>query len=432
MAIVRTLYLQVAPGSLFHRPLKGERLYSLFRDRADDYLLGHLVLDEENLSVARVFTRGTDVVDPHQFQRLDPDVVYLEHGLLIGTGSDYWRLPERVARGVCDRGGVVIIADLDANQADYLKSRYSKIGPFMRSRHLYHRSSTFADRPVVFRSKDGKMPMRIQPYDMKVANWLEPAFYGVPEILVANPVVLYDSYELRGGALPAENVAASGGHGAKVIDLDRGGWFIGDTPFASVDRLGAGYVVTIAASISDDYYLDECPSNGTWIVQLAQLLLDESAKNRRRVSAPLRSTSTLFLSHGRPDKSLVSQVDSELRRRHGLNTWIDQSEMFPSDSLTARVSAGLEEATGVVLFWSRASAGRDWVRRELKLATRGRNKGKPVIIVRLDAEPLPGKLRDSLHIDAAGSTPGQIADSVASTIDNLHKRNRRRLRMRDT
>jgi len=266
--------------------------------------------------------------------------------------------------------------------------------------------------------------MRIRPGDMEVAEWLKPAFHNVPEILVGNPVILHDP--MAGPEPSLMNVAASGGRGATPIDLDRGGWFVGDTPFAGVDRIGNGHVVTIAASVSHDYFQKRCPHTGEWIVQLAQLLLDESANDRRRYGAPLRAAATLFLSHGSPDKPLVGHVNSKLRRRYGLRTWIDQAEMHPSDSLTRSVKEGLAQATHVILFWSAASAGRDWVRRELKLATRGLNRGKPVVVVRLDAEPLPASLADILYIDAAGMSPDQIADSVASTVDKLRERSRRR------
>jgi TIR domain len=157
--------------------------------------------------------------------------------------------------------------------------------------------------------------------------------------------------------------------------------------------------------------------------------VEEGQSHRRIIAWPDPHCSAHpaeFLNPTSPDKTLVTKVNSALRRRHRLNTWIDQAEMYPSNSLTPSVKSGLGQASHIILFWSAASARSGWVKRELELATRGQNQGKPVIIVRLDAEPLPMRLRDHLYIDATGTDPDQIANYLADAIDKLDKRSRRR------
>lgn len=90
----------------------------------------------------------------------------------------------------------------------------------------------------------------------------------------------------------------------------------------------------------------------------------------------------IFLSYAIDDKSRIRKVIHELKSK-GLveadDTIIDSSEIFvPGSSLRGVLRQAIEAASKVVVVWSKAGAGSDWVNYEAGMADA---LGKPILVV---------------------------------------------------
>lgn len=110
-------------------------------------------------------------------------------------------------------------------------------------------------------------------------------------------------------------------------------------------------------------------------------------------------THDVFLSHSSKDKHEV-RVLAERLRRDGLRVWFDESEIFPGDSIPAKIEEGLEKSRILVLCISANAIKSDWA--QLEAGTfRFRdplNKERRFIPLCLDASPVKGSLAQFSHI----------------------------------
>jgi hypothetical protein len=93
---------------------------------------------------------------------------------------------------------------------------------------------------------------------------------------------------------------------------------------------------------------------------------------------------------------------------------MDEQQLIPGDSLPESIRDAVRGASTFVLFWSRAAAASEWVRRELDLALEGGDRR--VLVVRLEDVPVPDRLSDLLRIEAAGALPEEIAPDVSRAL----------------
>jgi hypothetical protein len=266
-----------------------------------------------------------------------------------------------VAEKLVTDGAVIIVADVNTNELRNYKSYYKEAGTFFKA---YAKYVADDDPDPVYGADQTSfwyVPTEIicKPEKMVISEWLRPIYAGISEILVSIPVRLERW----------EDIVASGNAGSTRILyhdcwVDQFDW----CPFASVARLGFGYTVFIAGSVSHDVWLKRCPDNVKWLTNLDQFLVEEVSHDRNRAVSHLRSPFVVFLSHRSVDKAVVEQVASEIKRG-GIAIWFDKEKLVPSDSLVGEISRGLERMTHFVLFWSKACVGASWVEKELNAAT---------------------------------------------------------------
>lgn len=102
----------------------------------------------------------------------------------------------------------------------------------------------------------------------------------------------------------------------------------------------------------------------------------------------------VFLCHSSSDSAVVQKLAERLLRE-GVKPWYDKWEIRAGDSLTQKISAGIESCDAFVIVVSRASTESKWVKRELHSAIALLvEKGIRVIPARLDSAPLPSLIGD--------------------------------------
>jgi hypothetical protein len=263
---VKTLYLQKLLSINGRNSLIGRDLADALREASDDWRLAHVVRS----SVPSDPRIETDVLTAEALELFKPDLVYLEGGLFGGTD---WRLPRELATPLVQSGCVVIVADVDNNEADHAKASYQKAADFLGVQLDYGAEDTHAvygNDEVSFWESHRTIVCR--PQLMEYSPWLGSAYTRVSEIVVGLPV------RLRA----FESLLASGNRGTSGTLQDD--YWVDEVeafPFAGVAALGSGYVVTIAGAVSDDVFTTRCPDNIRWILNLARLLVAEVARNQK-------------------------------------------------------------------------------------------------------------------------------------------------------
>ncbi len=107
-----------------------------------------------------------------------------------------------------------------------------------------------------------------------------------------------------------------------------------------------------------------------------------------------------FISYSSEDRGFVEQLARDLRV-NGVQTWYDQWEMLPGDSLTQKIASAILENEYFVVVLSPHSINSEWVKRELGVAlNREFNERRVrVIPVLLRACEIPPFLRDKVYVN---------------------------------
>jgi hypothetical protein len=406
---LRTVYLQKMLSINGRDSLRGRILYEALRNASDDSFLAHVV-DTPDAKRETDPEIADDIMDTDLFQKIDPTVVYVEGGL-FSDDSGNWKIRRPLAEDFVKKGGVLIVADCDANGLYELKEHYDAAATFFRAHALYRQDE------VIYASDstsywDGYRQIICKPDQMLLSDWLRPAFDGVTEIVVGLPVVVSTSGDIVAACnknttiAMSEDVALYHDHGV----------------FGTAAKVGAGYAVFIAGAISADVWLERCPGNSAWIINLAKLLTAEVAKERSLRASHHLSPHLLFLSHRSVDNTVVEAIARGIKLR-GVGIWIDRERLAASDSLPDQISTALGSMTAFVIFWSAACVNAPWVKRELSAATSLLiEKQIPIFMIRLDATPPPPILSDLLWIEASGKQPDAVAGELVDAIRRREKR----------
>lgn len=140
----------------------------------------------------------------------------------------------------------------------------------------------------------------------------------------------------------------------------------------------------------------------------------------RRVSHH-RSPYLLFLSHRSVDKEFVRKTATEIKRK-GVGIWFDEEELVPSHSLIEEINRALGKMSHFVIFWSSNCVNAPWVEREMRSGITGLIENNiPLIIVRLDATPVPPIISDIYRIEATGISPEQVGLRIVDTVERICK-----------
>ena len=89
-----------------------------------------------------------------------------------------------------------------------------------------------------------------------------------------------------------------------------------------------------------------------------------------------------FLSYAWTDKSLARRVARRLRHR-GLDVWLDESQLHPSDALPNRIREAIKSSTHLLVLLTSASVKSNWVAREIEIA---REQTPPIAVVPIRGE----------------------------------------------
>ena len=409
---MRTVYLQRHLSINGQNALGGRVLVDRLRRESDDFLLGHLVYEEE--AAATVVPRlRPDVISEEQLLTLDPTVIVCENGLFAGKGGE-WKVAQPLAEQFVREGGTLIVADVEWNMLQEQKRDYQGVATFLGASAAYRGPEPVAgyDERRYWR---GTKQIVCEPEKMIVSDWLRPVYDGVPEIVCGLPVRL----------AAWGDILASGNTDSTQSEATDGIPGPDNLPWASVHRSGAGFVAFLAGAVTADVWLEGSRHNTTWLVNLCRFLSGAVKDERSRSQSVIRSEESLFFSHATPDKAMVSAVFHLLTGEHAVGSWIDARELLPGDSLPEHITTAVRKSTAFVVFWSHSAARSEWVRRELDIALAV--PGPTVLLVRLDDAEPPPAVKDLLWIEAAGSEPGKVADELATTM----KRRRARVRIEE-
>src|SRR5262249_52937250 len=351
-----------------------------------------------------------DVISEVQLLAFAPTVMVIERGLFVSKGGG-WRVDRALVEEFVSSGGTLLIADVDVNILREQRAEYREVAGFLVASALYQGREPVAGYDER-RFWEGRSQILCQPDQMVLSEWLHPVYEGIPEILCGLPVRLASF----------ESILASGNTDSTWSDGADGIPGPDNLPWASVRRHGAGFVVFISANVTNDLWLEGCPHNTAWLVNVCRFLSSETTTEQRRAQAVVKSQESLFLSHATPNKEIVSQVFRLLTGEYAVGSWIDAQELLPGDSLPEHIQQGIARATAFVVFWSAAAAQSRWVKRELDIAL---SVPTPtLLLVCLDGTEVPERLKDLLRVEAARMAPAEIARRLAETIRRRHVRTR--------
>jgi hypothetical protein len=120
----------------------------------------------------------------------------------------------------------------------------------------------------------------------------------------------------------------------------------------------------------------------------------------RSTEARQKRKPDLFLSHSSRDKDLVRQLAEDLSFLQ-VDTWLDEWELQPGDSLHDVISGAMEKSGYVAVILGYNYADSRWAREELKQAlARERRQGQGVVLPFLfGANEIPAFLEDKVYVD---------------------------------
>lgn len=408
---MRTLYLQRMLSINGRGALAGRALYDRFDNLSEETLLGHTVWDDETSARIKDLEIKNDIISHSLFHDFQPNIIYIEGGLFYDSEGN-WKIPKNIVREFCRRGGVLIVADVDINELSRHKSAYSAAFDLFGVRARYGHDG---DGDPIYGSDEsrcwkGHRQIRCIPDKMIISDWIKPIYEGIPEILVGIPGCL--SY--NDAIIASCNSDTTG-----ILHLDSWVDQHHPCPFASATQIGSGFAVLISGNVSSDVWLQGCKYNTAWLTNICTFLAGHSAEDASRRRSHRRSPHLLFLSHRSIDKPFVSKV-SESIKSQGVNVWIDEEQLIPSQSLTEEISSALGKMTHFVIFWSIDCVDAPWVKRELNSAISILiERSMPLIIVRLDSTPVPPILTDILRIEAAGTASKLVGNSIVEAVKRL-------------
>lgn len=139
------------------------------------------------------------------------------------------------------------------------------------------------------------------------------------------------------------------------------------------------------------------------VVALEELALVAGLLNDRMFEAQFERSprgARLFISHSSVDKEFVRGLAVDLAAR-GHQPWLDEWEILAGESITERVSAGIEDADFLILVLSQAAARSSWVEQEwqAKHWTEINDRKVRVIPVLKDSCEIPPLLRTKKYVD---------------------------------
>jgi hypothetical protein len=128
------------------------------------------------------------------------------------------------------------------------------------------------------------------------------------------------------------------------------------------------------------------------IQELADLLI--STLNNRKPSIHA------FLCHSSADKNIVEQFAKRLKLA-GSYVWFDKWEIKVGDSIVEKINDGLDKMTHLVVFLSKSSVDKPWVKKELSsgLMRKLNDSSVKVMPIKIDSVKVPTLISDIKYAD---------------------------------
>lgn len=284
--------------------LRGRDVVAQLRAERDVHLdVSYMVLDGADGS-------DPDVLSCDQFLSSGYDAVVVESGLVDLGGLV--RVPILVAESYVEGGGVLIVMDVDLNQAQHGLTVYRD-----QARRLFGAvpdSRGQLDTSLVYGSDETHFHMHppvviCQVSEMAVDERLRGGLAGIDQILTSWPI------QLRYGTA---EIIASGNSTSFTLESD----VVVDRPYkfpwASANLFGEGYSLLLGGGVSHHRWTAANPDNARWIVQLTRFFVDEVIRERELIGRNPLIQSTSF-----------ADLDDNLDRR--VATHLELSEQERAD-----------------------------------------------------------------------------------------------------
>ena len=380
--------------------LNGRKLYERLQRDFDDCRLGYIVLRDNDPAENDI---NADTVSESELDALDPDLIFVEGGLVTG---ELWRIQEECIEKHVTKGTVVIVSDVDWQTLNNNRKPYERVLEFFGVSVAYE-----GTEPVMLYDPqnhyNSEHTIICDPQDIAYESWLAPVYTELPKFAVRQPVPMRAWVEL----------VATCNRSTTRSESYVGGLFSGEPEsgaFASMKRIGLGYLVLITGNVSHDTLTDAFPGNLEWLTRLVDHLIERVRIDRRRNGIAQQ----IFISHRHQNKAFAHDFRDELRRR-GFGTWLDSRELIPGDALTPEILHAIEASSHVALLWSSDCVNATWIDLELNHALACK---KRVFLIRLDETAAPRDVADMLRIEAQHMTPHEAAKSVAVFIEREEKK----------
>jgi hypothetical protein len=108
----------------------------------------------------------------------------------------------------------------------------------------------------------------------------------------------------------------------------------------------------------------------------------------------------VFIAHSSQDKAFVRRLVVDISLR-GVRVWFDEWEIKVGESITRKISEGIDASGWLTVVFSEASVRSEWVTRELGAGLMRELEEKSVFVlpIRIDDAPAPALLRDKRYAD---------------------------------
>ncbi|MEB3318107.1 MAG: toll/interleukin-1 receptor domain-containing protein [Cyanobacteriota bacterium] len=380
--------------------LKGRKLFEKLQQDSDSCRIGYMVLADNDFVGHGL---DTDIISESELDELDPDLIFVEGGLIAG---EQWRIQEECIERYVAKGTVVMVSDVDWQTLYENRRAYERVLKFfgvsvayegMEPVRLYDTQNHYKSEHTII----------CHPQDIAYEAWLAPVYAGLPNFVVSLPVPMSAWVEL----------VATCNRSTTCSESTIGGLFSGEPEsgaFASMKRIGLGYLVLITGNVSHDTLTEAFPGNLEWLTRLADHLIERVRIDKRRNGI----VQQIFISHCHLNKAYADGFRDELRRR-GFGTWLDSKELIPGDALTSEIRQAIEASSHVALLWSSHCVDAPWIDLELDHALACK---KRVFIIRLDDTAAPRDVADMLRIEAQHMKSHEAAKSVALFIERDEKK----------
>lgn len=122
-----------------------------------------------------------------------------------------------------------------------------------------------------------------------------------------------------------------------------------------------------------------------------------------------------FLSHNSNDKEIVRKVAASLHT-FGIDTWFDEWEILPGDSIVGKIEEGLRKATHLVVFLSKKAVSSSWVSEEINTSLYHAISSKKLAVIPVVIEECEIPMILGSFAQVREMSPGRIATNIQNAV----------------